>query len=117
MFIISALGVTGWAVCIAGTGKWLKPVAATNTPMRLTLRYRKELIMIIFDVSNGGITARLMNEVTKKDGGVFLNGKMVPFRNPNSLNEGVITMEAANRIIMKATKMVELKGGDKTWQQ
>jgi hypothetical protein len=70
--------------------------------------------MIIFDVKNGGITARLLElpTITKRDGGVFLNGKMVPFRNPNSLDEGVITAEAAKRVVLQATKIMEMKKGD-----
>ncbi len=68
--------------------------------------------MIIFDVKNGGITARLM----KKDGGVFLNEKQVPFRNPNSLDEGVMTAEAAHRIVLQAIKITALKEGDLTWR-
>jgi hypothetical protein len=74
--------------------------------------------MIIFDVKNGGISARLLElpTITKKDGGVFLNNKLVPFRNPNSLDEGVITAEAAKRVVLQATKLTEMKKGDATWR-
>jgi hypothetical protein len=66
MFIISARNAAERAVCIAGTGKWLKPVAATIRLGKRILKYRKELIMIVFDVNSKGITARLL-EIPKPE--------------------------------------------------
>ena len=54
--------------------------------------------------------------ITKKDGGVYLNGILVPFLSANDWPEGEASPEQISGLIMRSTKAVETKKGDAIWQ-
>ena len=56
-----------------------------------------------------------MATITKKDGGVFLNGVLVPFVSVNDLPEGEATARQIARMMLTSIKRHELKKGDATW--
>jgi len=56
-----------------------------------------------------------MATITKKDGGVFLNGVLVPFMSANDWPEGEATPEQVRGLIRRSTKILEFKGGDAIW--
>ena len=53
--------------------------------------------------------------ITKCDGGVFLNGVLVPFISVNKLPEGEVTAAQLRRILLTSIKTAELKKGDAAW--
>ena len=53
--------------------------------------------------------------ITKRDGGVFLNGVLVPFISVNKLPEGEVTAAQLRRILLTSIKTAELKKGDAAW--
>jgi len=53
--------------------------------------------------------------ITKRDGGVFLNGELIPFINCNDWPEGEATPEQVRGLIRRSTRVLELKGGDAAW--
>ena len=50
--------------------------------------------------------------ITKRDGGVFLNGVLVPFMSANDWPEGEATPEQVRGLIRRSTRVLELKKGD-----
>ena len=50
--------------------------------------------------------------ITKCDGGVFLNGVLVPFMSANDWPEGEATPEQVRGLIRRSTRVLELKKGD-----
>ena len=74
--------------------------------------------LIKINVGNGGMSVNLVEPkptITKRDGGVFLNGTPVPFANPNDWSEGEATPDQVKRMILRATRMVEMKKEDATY--
>ena len=51
-------------------------------------------------------------KITKRDGGVFLNGVLVPFMSANDWPEGEATPEQVRGLIRRSTRVLELKKGD-----
>ena len=50
--------------------------------------------------------------ITKRDGGVFLNGVLIPFVSVNDLPEGEMTARQIGRMLLKSIKTGEIKKGD-----
>ena len=55
--------------------------------------------------------------ITKSNGGVFLNGKLIPFVNPNDIKEGETDPHKIGMQILKAIKVADIKKGDAVWQE
>jgi hypothetical protein len=78
----------------------------------------------IIKVENGRMRVELIEipppkpkaRITKKDGGVFLNGKLIPFVSPNDIAEGDTDPKAIAKMVLKSIKVAEIKGGDSSWQ-
>ena len=68
-------------------------------------------------VGNGGMSLNLepKAKITKRDGGVYLNGVLVPFVSPNDLPEGEVTARQIARMMLTSIKRHELKKGDAAW--
>ena len=54
--------------------------------------------------------------ITKRDGGVYMNGVLVPFVNPNDIDEGETDPRKIGKMILKAIKLADMKKGDGSWQ-
>jgi len=72
---------------------------------------------LTLSVGNGGMSLNLepKAKITKRDGGVFLNGVLVPFISVNKLPEGEVTAAQLRRILLTSIKTAELKKGDAAW--
>jgi len=72
---------------------------------------------LTLNVGNGGMSLTLEPKasITKKDGGVFLNGVLVPFVSVNDIPEGEVTAGQMRRILLTSIKRHELKKGDLIW--
>ena len=72
---------------------------------------------LTLSVGNGGMSLNLEPKatITKKDGGVYLNGVLVPFVSPNDLPEGEVTARQIARMMLTSIKRHELKKGDAVW--
>jgi len=69
---------------------------------------------LTLSVGNGGMSLSLEPKaaITKRDGGVFLNGTLIPFVSPNDINEGEIDPKAIAKQVLKSIKIAEVKKGD-----
>ena len=68
-------------------------------------------------VGNGGMSLKLEPKarITKRDGGVFLNGVLVPFMSANDWPEGEATPEQVRGLIRRSTRMIESRKGDMSY--
>ena len=57
----------------------------------------------------------MTSTITKRDGGVFLNGVLVPFMNANDWPEGEATPEQVKGLIRRSTRMIESRKGDRAY--
>ena len=74
---------------------------------------------LTLSVGNNGMSLTLEPKatITKKDGGVFLNGVLVPFMSANDWPEGEATPEQVRGLIRRSTRMIDSRKGDLVWQQ
>jgi hypothetical protein len=72
---------------------------------------------LTLSVGNGGMSLSLepKAQITKRDGGVFLNGVLVPFMSANDWTEGEATPEQVKGLIRRSTRMVESRKGDASY--
>ena len=68
-------------------------------------------------VGNGGMSLTLEPKarITKRDGGVYLNGVLVPFMSANDWPEGEATPEQVRGLIRRSTRMIESRKGDMSY--
>ena len=72
---------------------------------------------LTLSVGNDGMSLKLEPKarITKRDGGVYLNGKLIPFISVNKLPEREVTAAQLRRILLTSIKTAELKKGDAAW--
>ena len=54
-------------------------------------------------------------KITKHDGGVYMNGVLIPFVSPNDINEGESDPRKIAKMVLRSIKIGEMKKNDSTY--